>query len=210
LSELLTVGTLDAQRWSLPLFSSGSEAAKPSPPTAAQIETIEAAAHAEGFAQGHAEGYLAGAAEARAQAQRLRQLLEHCARPLAQLDAEVEAVLTELALQAARRLVQREFEIDPRRMAATVQEALAALVTVPRELRVLLHPDDARLLQDCLERPAEVGAWRIVADPCLARGDCRIAGDSGWVDATLEARVRSMTQALAAHADADSAAEAEA
>jgi flagellar assembly protein FliH len=198
LSELLTsdAGTA-AQRWSLPLFA-GGEPAKPPPPTAAQIESIEAAAHAEGFARGHAEGYAAGAAEARAQAQRLQQLLAHCAKPLAQLDAEVEAVLIELALQAARRLVQQEFEIDPARMAGTVREALAALVTMPRELRVHLHPEDTKLLQACLERPAELSSWRFVPDASLARGDCRIAGDTGWVDATLEARVRSMAQALLA------------
>ncbi len=193
-----------AQRWNLPLFGGG---AKPPPPTAAQIESIESAAHQEGFArgfaEGHAEGYAAGAAQVRAEAQRLRQLLEHASKPLAQLDAEVETVLTELALQAARRLVQREFEIDPARMAGTVREAIAALVAMPRELRVHLHPDDVAVLQGCLERPAELGAWRFVSDPALARGDCRIAGDTGWVDATLDARVRSMAQALHAEGGAE-------
>lgn len=181
-----------AQRWELPVFN-----AAPAPlRTAAQLDDLEAAAHEEGFARGHADGLAAGMAEMQQQAQRLRQLLEHCAQPLAQLDADVEAVLVELALRAARQLVQQEFEIDPARMAATVNEAVAALVVVPRELRVLLHPDDARLLKDILVRPAEVAAWRIVPDPTLARGDCRIAGDSGWVDATLATRERSLAQAL--------------
>ncbi|WP_051749030.1 FliH/SctL family protein [Nevskia soli] len=181
-----------AQRWELPVFN-----AAPAPlRTAAQLDDLEAAAHEEGFARGHADGLAAGMAEMQQQAQRLRQLLEHCAQPLAQLDADVEAVLVELALRAARQLVQQEFEIDPARMAATVNEAVAALVVVPRELRVLLHPDDARLLKDTLVRPAEVTAWRIVPDPTLARGDCRIAGDSGWVDATLATRERSLAQAL--------------
>lgn len=181
-----------AQRWELPVFN-----AAPTPlRTAAQLDDLEAAAHEEGFARGHADGLAAGMAEMQQQAQRLRQLLEHCAQPLAQLDADVEAVLIELALRAARQLVQQEFEIDPARMAATVNEAVAALVVVPRELRVLLHPDDARLLKDTLVRPAEVTAWRIVPDPTLARGDCRIAGDSGWVDATLATRERSLVQAL--------------
>lgn len=166
------------------------------PPTAARLDDLEAAAHEEGFARGHADGMAAGMAEMREQAQRLRALLDHCTLPLAQLDAEVESALVELALHAARRLVQQEFEIDPQRMAATVNEAVEALVVMPRELRVLLHPEDARLLKDTLLRPAEVSAWRIVSDPTLARGDCRIAGDSGWVDATLATRERSLAQAL--------------
>jgi flagellar assembly protein FliH len=182
-----------AQRWQLPVFNA---APPPPPPTAARLDELEAAAHAEGFARGHADGYAAGMAEARDQVQRLRGLLEHCTRPLQQLDAEVEALLVELALAAARRLVQHEYEIDPSRLAATVQEAIAAMVAVPREVRVLLHPEDARLLKETLVRPAEVTAWRIVPDPTLARGDCRIAGDSGWVDATLATRERSLVQGL--------------
>jgi flagellar assembly protein FliH len=182
-----------AQRWQMPVFSAPPP---PALPTAAQLDELEEAAHAEGFARGHADGLAAGLAEMREQAQRLRGLLEHCARPLQQLDAEAEAALVELALAAARRFVQHEYEIDAARLAATVHEALAALVAVPREVRVLLHPDDARLLKDTLVRPAEVAAWRIVPDPTLARGDCRVAGDSGWVDATLAARERSLAQAL--------------
>ena len=186
-----------ARPWRLPEFGESGEAPLH---TAEQIESIEAAAYEEGYARGRAEGLNAGAAEAQAQAQRLRTLLEHCARPLAQLDAEVEAALVELALHAARRLVQSEFEIDPTRMAGSVREAIATLAAVPREVRVHLHPEDARLLQDHLVPPPEVSAWRLVPDPSLQRGDCRISGETGWIDATLGSRTRSMAQALMAEA----------
>ncbi|MDR3416973.1 MAG: FliH/SctL family protein [Nevskia sp.] len=185
-----------AQRWEMPVFNAGEGGTSPRLHTAAQLDALEAAAHEEGFARGHAEGFAAGAAEARAQAQRLRELLEHCSKPLAYLDAEVEAALADLALQAARRLVQREFELDPELMAATIHEAIAALVTVPRELRVHLHPDDVRLLQETLKPPPDVTHWRLVPDATLARGDCRISGDTGWVDATLATRERALSRAL--------------
>lgn len=186
-----------ARPWQLPEFGQPAETPLR---TAEQIESIETAAYEEGYARGRAEGLKAGAAEAQAQAQRLRSLLEHCSRPLAHLDAEVEAALIELALQAARRLVQAEFEIDPARMAGTVRESIAALAVVPREVRVHLHPEDARLLQDQLVPPPEVSAWRLVPDPSLQRGDCRISGETGWIDATLGSRTRSMAQALVAEA----------
>jgi flagellar assembly protein FliH len=182
-----------ARPWQLPVF--GHSAPQPLH-TAEQVESIEAAAYEEGFARGHAEGLAAGAAEVKAQAQRLRALLEHCSRPLAHLDAEVESALVELALQVARRLVQREFEIDPRRMAGTVREAIGTLAAVPRELRVHLHPEDARLLQDQLAPPPEVTSWRLVPDAALERGDCRIAGETGWIDATLSSRVKTLAQTL--------------
>jgi flagellar assembly protein FliH len=185
-----------AQRWQAPALSQGA-AALPLH-TAAQLDAMERAAYEEGFARGHAEGYAAGAQDARSAAQRLRELLDHCARPLDELDAEVEQALLELALQAARRLVQREYEFDPKLMGAAIHEAVAALATMPRELRVHLHPEDLRLLHDSLERPSELAAWRLVPDPALLRGDCRIASDSGWVDATLATREQSLARALGA------------
>jgi flagellar assembly protein FliH len=191
-SILSAESTPDAQRWELPILDGGSGA----PPTAARLEAMEAAAHEEGFARGHAEGYAAGASEVRTQVQRLRQILEHCSKPLAYLDAAVEAALVELALRAARRLIQREFEFNPALMAETIHEAIAALVTVPRELRVHLHPDDVRVLQDSFKAPAEVPGCRLVPDTSLQRGDCRISGDSGWVDATLVTREQALVRVL--------------
>lgn len=183
---------LAVQRWELPVFGAAAEA----PPTAAQVDAIEAAAYDEGFARGRAEGRNAGAAEMRAQALRLAALLDHLAQPLAELDAEVEAALVSLALQVGKRLALHELGVDPAKVGAIVNKAIAALVAVPREVQVHLHPDDARLLKDSLTPPPEVSAWRIVADAGLGRGDCRVSGETGWVDATIEARAAGIAQAL--------------
>jgi len=190
-----------AQRWEAPAL--GQAAGGPAIHTAAQLDAMERAAYEEGFARGHTDGYAAGALDARNAAQRLQQLLEHCARPLEELDAEVEQAMVELALQAARRLVQREYQFDPQLMAAAIHEAVGALTTMPRELRVHLHPEDLRLLHDSLERPPELAAWRLLPDPALLRGDCRIASDTGWVDATLATREQALARALGAQRDID-------
>ena len=136
------------------------------------------------------------AAVARTQAQRLCSLLDHLAQPLAHLDAEVETALVQLALQVGRRLAQHELSLDVDKLGGVVREAIAALTVMPAELRVHLHPEDARLLKDRLTPPPEVNAWRLVPDNSLQRGDCRIAGDTGWVDATLQTRVASIAQSL--------------
>jgi flagellar assembly protein FliH len=183
------------QRWQAPVFGVVPKAA-PEPPTAAQLEAIEAAAYEEGFARGRAEGLSAGAAEARAQALRLAGLLDHLAQPLAEVDAEVETALTALAVQIGRRLALHELATDPALMGAIVNKAIAALVAVPREVRVHLHPDDWRLLKDSLLPPPEVGAWRLVADASLARGDCRISSETGWVDATIQTRIAGIADGL--------------
>ncbi|MBL6750905.1 MAG: flagellar assembly protein FliH [Nevskia sp.] len=200
MSEATAAEPLPAvQRWQAPVFGVAAARA-PEPPTAAQLEAIEAAAYEEGFARGRSEGLAAGVAEARAQALRLAALMDHMAQPLAALDAEVEGALTALALQIGRRLALHELATDPARVGAIVNKAIAALVAVPREVRVHLHPEDARLLKDSLVPPAEVGAWRIVPDAVLGRGDCRICGETGWVDATIETRAAGIAQALLAGA----------
>jgi flagellar assembly protein FliH len=186
-------------RWQLPDFSAPeapSEPPPPAPPTAAQLDAIEAAAYEEGYGRGRTEGKIAGAGEAKAQAQRLAALFDHLAKPLAELDAAVESALVALAVQVGRRLAQHELSLEPSRLAAIVGEAVSALATVPRELRVLLNPEDAQLLKDSLPAPPDVAVWRIVADPALSRGDCRIAGESGWIDGTLETRTAMVAQAL--------------
>jgi flagellar assembly protein FliH len=198
LSNVLTAEQMPgAQRWQLPAFGA---AAAPHAVlhTAAQLDAMDRAAFEEGFARGRAEGLAAGAAEARAATQRLRKLFEHCAKPLDELDGEVETAMVEVAVRAARRLVQRESQLDPALLAGAVREALAGLAGAPRELRVHLHPEDLKLLHDQLERPEGASSWRLVPDHALQRGDCRIEGESGWIDATLATAEKALLRVLGA------------
>ncbi len=196
-SEPAPSAFVNAARWELPLLQDFSRPAPvDAPPTAQRIEEIEAAAHREGQLRGHAEGYAAGLAEAREQAQRLRQLFEHLSRPLAELDSEVERALIALTLELARRLVQQELTLDPAKVAGAVHEAVAALGTAPRNLRVYLHPDDAELLKGQLTLSADVQDWHLLPDKELMRGDCRVATDSARVDARLDTRQAAIGQAL--------------
>lgn len=190
-----------AQRWQQPVFGE-SAAPRPVLHTAAQLDAMERAAFEEGFTRGRAEGLKSGADEVRAMAQRLRALLEHCAKPLDELDCEVETAMVELALRAARRLVQREYQLDPALLANAVREALANLAGAPRELRVHLHPEDLKLLGDKLERPEGVSGWRLLPDHALQRGDCRIEGESGWIDATLATAEQALLRVLGAEREA--------
>lgn len=182
-----------ARLWELPSFN------EPDPnslPTAKHLQEIEQAAYEEGFARGKAEGYAAGAAIAREQAQRLRDLLEHLARPIAELDAEVESTLVALAIDVARRLVNAQIELDPTIVAGVVREALEALGDTPRDARVHLHPADLESLRDVLQPPSEGPKWRFVPDASLHRGDCRIVTEGGQVDARLDTREAGVSRTL--------------
>ncbi len=187
-----TVGEAPA-RWQLPNF----DAALKNPPTAEQLESIEAAAYQDGFQRGQAEGFAAGQQAVLQQAQRLQALVDHIMRPLAHLDEEVERALVELAGAIARRLLHDEIKAAPERAVTLVREALSGLPPQLRSLRLQVHPGDAALLREHLSPPPDVKEFSIVPDPELHPGDCRVYTDSALVDARLDRRVRVIAEALA-------------
>jgi flagellar assembly protein FliH len=196
---IFTEGAAGALRWQMPVLDFVREPEPAPPPTAAEIEAIEIAAHAEGYqrglGEGLAEGRRLGAQAVRDEAQRLQQLVAHLSQPLAELDAEVERTLIALTIEVARRLVDEHLQLDPELTAAAVRSAVASLSPPPREVRVHLHPDDATLLQD-LPAPADVVSWRVLADSKLRRGDVRLETENAMVDALLDTRQAGVARAL--------------
>lgn len=174
-----------ATRWEAPDLT-------PPPPRAApsveELEAIERAARQEGFARGHAEGYAQGQAEVRRLIAQMEGLIDSFARPLAQLDGEVEAVLAELAVQVAGALLGRAYQAEPQLLADLVAEAVRLAGNGGREVEVRLHPDDLAQIKPLLA--AQAGA-RLHADTTLARGDVRVHAEALRLDGSLSARLRS-------------------
>lgn len=205
-SELLPESLAQAAtRWDMPVFAdtlareSAYSAPSQSPLHSAQhLDEIEIAAHQEGLERGHAEGYAAGYAAglqaAQPQAQRLQQLLDHLARPLKDLDAEMERALVAMTIEIARRLAHLEIDLDPTRVLHVVREAVSVLGSNPKDLRVHLHPDDVQLLAHHFS--ADHRDWKLVTDRSLERGDCRIHSENAHVDARLDTRQAVIAQKL--------------
>jgi flagellar assembly protein FliH len=167
-------------RWEQPAMEMGGKLL-----TARQLESLQQ--HA--FDEAHAAGLAAGRTEARAQVQRFETLMRVLARPLEELDAEVEEQLVALAVAIAKQLIRRELRTDPGQVVAVVREALALLPVGVRDVRVHLHPEDARIVRSLATAPEEQQMWRIVEDPVLSRGGCRVESDSSQIDARLETRI---------------------
>lgn len=199
LASVITDATQRYTRWHLPSFDSGVDVASAEPLTAQQLEEIEAAAYQEGRARGYEDGLCAGREEMQKQAARLRALIEQIARPLAQLDDEVERALVDLSCAVARRLLGDELRAAPERVLALAQQALAALPADLRELRLFLHPEDAALVRGQLLPPPEVAEFRVLDDPALARGDCRVHSESAYLDARLDTRLALLAGVLGEH-----------
>lgn len=174
----------------------------PALPTLEEIEAIQREAQEEGYSAGyqagyrtgHQEGLAASAAQIAAEAAKVRQILDFLARPLNELDAQVEEELARLAVDIARHLVRRELKTAPGEIVAVVREAVGLLPSAHRRLRVQLHPDDARLVRDALApRDGDGEApWRIEEDPALSRGGCVVVSQNSRIDASVEKRLNAV------------------
>ena len=183
-----------SEPWAPPAMDDGFGAAaangRTRPLTASQVESVQKEAYAEGFAEGRREGLARGTAEGVARGGALvEELLTRLARPLEDLDERVVESLVSLAMSVARHLVRRELKTDPGQVIAVVREAVSALPLASQGVHLYLHPDDAALVRETLVVPEGETAWRVVEEPVLTRGGCRVVTESSQVDATVEQRV---------------------
>ncbi len=150
--------------------------------------------------ESEARGYQAGLEKAQAESQvsldalaaKVRQLesvLEFLAKPLADLDGEVEKELLQLALTVGKQLARRELRVDPTQVIGIIRESLSQLPASARDIRVHLHPEDAATVRERLAEPTSQRAWNIVEDPTLTRGGCVIRTEASQIDVKFESRV---------------------
>ena len=190
-------GAASIERWNMPQVE-GKVIGRP-------IDERKAAAAAEAIArvareQSEARGYEAGMAKAQAEVQgklaelgerikRFDGLLQFLARPLQELDEEVEKSLLQLALAVGKQLARRELRVDPTQVIAIIRESLQELPTSARQPRVHLHPEDAAIVRERLSEPSSERAWTLVEDPTMSRGGCVIRTENSQIDARLESRI---------------------
>lgn len=153
----------------------------------------------DGFDAGLREGNDAlvawQAGQAVQQAERFEAIAASYQTQLAGLEAELAERVVALAVMLARQTVRAAVEADPARVLPAVREALSALAEEQARPTVLLHPDDVELVATELGAVVARRGGQLLADPTLARGDCRIECATGSVDATLAKR---WSRALAA------------
>jgi flagellar assembly protein FliH len=185
--------------WDLPTVSGKPIQARRSGKTVGELEDVERRAFEEAYAKGREAGLVSAKAEhqqavaqLKAQIARLEQVLDGLAQPLKDVDAQVEAELTNLALTVARQLVRRELRIDPAQVIAIIRETVALLPASAREVRVHLHPEDAAVVRERLAATTSERAWTMIEDPVMTRGGCRVTTESAHIDARLETRINTV------------------
>jgi flagellar assembly protein FliH len=160
------------------------------------LQLIEREAWDAGYAAGRDAGLVAVRVEQqrtndelRERVRRFSHMLDLLARPLQELDDSVYESLATVVEAIVRQLMRRELKTGAEQIIGVVRGAVGELPLTARDVRVHLHPDDAALLREMLAEPASDRAWRMVEDPVLTRGGCRVSSENSTIDARLETRI---------------------
>ena len=194
MSESAPVAESDTtERWDAPSLDGSSDRGFL---TAKRLQELQNQAYEEAFAEGRAAGERAGAEAATQRAARLDELLSSLAAPFQVLDDVIEEQLVDLAMLVVKQLFRREIKQDPTHVIGVVREALKLLPAASRDVEVHLHPEDAAIVRDALSKAEGERAWKMIEDPLITRGGCRVQTPNSQVDAQTETRLHAAISAI--------------
>ncbi len=154
----------------------------------AQVDHLRSQMQSQAFEQGYREGLASGQAEVAARAQRFEALMNKLAYPFEELDAAVEDELVQLAKILATHILRRELKNDPEQIVGAVRDCVEVLPAAARNVRLFLHPDDAKLVREyAAGEPA--GGWTIQEDASISIGSLRVESDTSYIDGRIESRL---------------------
>ncbi len=167
---------------------------RPGIPTADEIERWRKDAHDEGYQ----EGLKLAAAQAMATQKRLQKLIDFFEHPLKSLNEEVEQQLNLVVVTLAQQLVRRELKTEPSEIIGLIRDSVELLPSNARGIRIFLHPEDASLVRNSLsiEGGNEDPSWKLIEDPMITQGGCKIKSESSSINATLENRLAALAASV--------------
>ncbi|HEY7760202.1 MAG TPA: FliH/SctL family protein [Burkholderiales bacterium] len=145
--------------------------------------------------QAYREGVEAGRREAGAQLQQrdeLRALIQGINELLENVEQRLATEVLSISLELAKLIVRAGVRVKPELVLSVVQDAIASLPGAGEPVTLLLNPADAALLRELARGDAALSAlpWKILEDPHIERGGCKLETPSTEVDGTLETRWR--------------------
>jgi len=178
--------------------------------TVKQIQDIQQQAHDEAYEKAYKEAYEKGTKDAeqflqeqlqserltlQEKAIQLQQCFNTMAKPLADIDSEVEQQLTDTVFYFCKHILTHELSTDPSHVLTLIQSAVSGLPITQQKVVIKLNPADIYLLS---ENQIEIDEqeWKLEADESIAVGGCIVATDVSSVDLNIEDRIKQLTEQL--------------
>lgn len=177
------------QRWEMASFDAREEVKLPS---VDEIARIHQQAYQEGFAIGMKEGRVEG----QSVAQLMQRMMEELSLSLHNFEHNMAGEILDLALDIAQQMVRSTLHANPEMILPVVREVIETLPQVNQNAMLYLHPGDVERVRAMLKDEYHETHWRVVGDPHIEPGGCRVETSTSEVDATLEARWQRIVSAL--------------
>lgn len=197
------------QRWEMASFGDErpKEVAANAKLEAERLEQLREEArrqgHAEGYATGYEQGRTEGLGTGRAQAQQeldlLRQIAESFGTEVSQASETVAVELLDLALDLSKAMLKTALKVRPELVLPIVAEAVRYLPGLQQPALLALHPEDAVIVRQHMGDELDKGNWRIVEEPQMERGGCRVETASNQIDAAPSVRWQRIAEAFGKH-----------
>jgi flagellar assembly protein FliH len=112
---------------------------------------------------------------------------------------QCERATIELAKRIAERVVRRELKRDPQISLVWIKEALE-LAAGSAEVQLRMHPDDVdalgRDVENFTRELSRDGTVKIIGDPSITLGGCRVETKFGVIDQQLESQLARIVEDL--------------
>lgn len=186
------------ERWELPLVN--EKAGQQAHATAEELESIQKQAYNEGFAFGKKEGHEQTKNELDNKIETFAAMIKMLTEPLDEVDDEIVEQLAQLSMSVAKQVVRRELHTEQGEIVGIVREAMNALPATTRKITLNIHPDDAEIIRSSFslgqDEESDELRWKIIEDPMISRGGCKISSANSSIDATVEGRLNRVISTL--------------
>ncbi len=182
--------------------------AEPAPapdyPTEEELAAIREEARQQGYDAGFKAGHDDGAAqaldEARAATEQalapLREIADNFSTALRDADQAISNEVLELALHLAKGMIKTALRVKPELILPIVRDAIEYLPVLQQPALLILNPDDAAVVREGIAEELDKGGWRVIDDPTIERGGCKVDTASNQIDATVASRWQRLSLAL--------------
>ncbi|RCS58318.1 flagellar assembly protein FliH [Parvibium lacunae] len=153
-------------------------------------------ARAEGYQQGLQEGYNAGEHWVQQESQRMWNLLTQAEQSLQTLQSNLADSVLDLAIDVAQQILRHALQTDRTVIIPVVREAIDQLVGTGNHPQLFISPQDSELVRREFADELQLDHWKIIEDPRIEPGGCKISTAFGDIDAQVNTRWQRTVAAL--------------
>lgn len=165
------------------------------------LKQVRQEAYDDGFRAGYEDGMKQAHIQTETEREQLVQLAGNFQQALSMQDVAVAESVMTLALELAKAMLKTKLQADPQSIIPVVLDAMHYLPQVKQPARLIVHPEDAKVLRVHIGDQIREQGWQLIEDSQVERGGCLVETADNQIDATNEMRWKRLVQGLSRNED---------